>query len=63
MDVILGILPWIKANWVEVCAALFAIDQTLGVISKLTPWKWDDRLSRILADIVGRFFRKSGPTA
>ena len=61
MDVLLGILPWVKANWVEICAAVFAIDQLLGIVSKITPWGWDDRLSRIVADLVARFFTKKTP--
>lgn len=44
MDQINNIISLVKAHWVEVLAAIGAVDVLLGIITKLTPITWDDNL-------------------
>ena len=46
----MAIVAWFQTHWQEIVIALCAIDQCLGVIAPLTPWKFDDRLSRLLTN-------------
>jgi len=52
------VISWVTQNWVTLVAALWLIEQTLRAISILTPWKWDDNLVAILANILKAFFPK-----
>lgn len=42
------IITFGKAHWVEVLAALGAVDILLGIITKLTPFDWDDNIYSII---------------
>lgn len=53
-----AIFSFITNHGVELVAILWTIDQLLKLVSKLTPWKWDDNLSDILGDLLAKFFRK-----
>jgi len=53
------IVNWVQTNWQAIIVALCAIDQLLGVIAPLTPWEFDDRLSRILAKGIASLVKKS----
>ncbi len=44
MEQINNIISLVKAHWVEVLAAIGAVDVLLGIITKLTPITWDDNL-------------------
>lgn len=48
MDQISNLVALVKAHWVEVLAALGAIDLLLGLITKWTPTEWDDNLYAII---------------
>ena len=43
-------MNWITENWIDVCAAYFALQQLAKIIVKLTPSSKDDE---ILAKITG----------
>lgn len=53
-----GVIEWITLNWVNVVAALWLLEQLLRLISELTPWKWDDNIVAVLANILKAFFPK-----
>lgn len=55
MDVVIA---WFTNNWVNVVAILWSVDQLLKVVSKLTPWGWDDNVSDILGNLLLKFFPK-----
>lgn len=44
MEQINNIISLVKAHWIEVLAAIGAVDVLLGIITKLTPVTWDDNL-------------------
>lgn len=48
IETIQQVISLFKAHWVEVLAALGAIDVLLGIITKLTPVKWDDNVYAII---------------
>ena len=52
---------WIQANWIPLGVALWFLEQALRAISILTPWKWDDNIVKILANILRAFFPKKQP--
>ena len=49
-------MDWLKANWVQLVAGLWALEQVLRVISEMTPWKWDDNLVKVISKILKSFF-------
>jgi hypothetical protein len=50
-------MNWITEHWLEILAFVGAFDIMLGVISKWTPWKWDDSVYTVLHSIFDKFFR------
>ena len=51
-SIILSMGTWLQANWVPLAAGLWLVEQGFRVVSKITPWKWDDNLVDILAKIL-----------
>lgn len=51
-------MEWIQAHWVDLVAAIWAFDQLLKIIAKLTPTKIDDNLADYLGNILAKFFPK-----
>lgn len=51
-------MEWIQAHWVEVVGALWAFDQFLKIVAKLTPTKIDDNIADYLGNILAKFFPK-----
>ena len=51
-------MEWIQHNWLEIVGIVWAFDQFLKVIAKVTPWGWDDNLSDILGSLLKNFFPK-----
>ena len=51
-------MDWVTSNWQTIVVSVCAVDQFLGVIAPLTPWKFDDRISRILTNAVKSLFQK-----
>jgi len=58
MEQINNIIALVKAHWVEVLAAIGAIDVLLGIITKLTPFKWDDNLYVVLHNWISKLVKK-----
>jgi len=52
------IIDWFKTNWIELGVALWLLEQTLRVLSKITPWTWDDNLVDVIASILEKVFPK-----
>lgn len=50
------IVKSVMDNWVQIVAALWLIEQALRIISELTPWKWDDNISKVFTGILKKFF-------
>jgi hypothetical protein len=61
MDFIKQIIAYVQGNWVSIVATLWLIEQAMRAISILTPWKWDDNLVKVLANVLTRFFPKKNP--
>jgi hypothetical protein len=51
-------MEWITAHWIEIVAALWALEKLLETVSTITPWKWDDNIGIILGKILRTFFPK-----
>lgn len=58
MEAITNIITLVKAHWVEVLAGIGAIDILLGIITKLTPFKWDDNLYVVFHNAVSKLVKK-----
>lgn len=43
---------------VKLVALLFLLEKFLSFITALTPWKWDDNIGVILANLVKRLVKK-----
>lgn len=49
-------MDWITHNWVEIVGAIWAFDQFLKVVAKLTPTKIDDNVADYVGNILAKFF-------
>ena len=58
MEAIQNIIGLVKAHWVEVLAAIGAVDILLGIIVKFTPFKWDDNLYVVFHNAVSKLGKK-----
>ncbi len=56
-----SLVAYIQANWVQIVAALWLLEQTLRAISILTPWKWDDNIVKVIHKILSSFFPTRNP--
>ena len=54
----MDIINWFQNNWQALVVALCAIDQLLGAVAPLTPWEFDDRLSRIITKGIASLIKK-----
>jgi len=52
------VIAWVQANWVQLVAALWLLEQLLRVISAWTPTKLDDNIVDFLSNILKKFFPK-----
>lgn len=53
------IISYIQANWVQLVAALWLLEQAMRAVSELTPWQWDDNIVKVISKILKSFFPKS----
>lgn len=51
-------MDWLSSHWVELVAAIYAVDCLLDFIAPLTPWKWDDTLASWLGSFLAKYFPK-----
>ena len=58
MEAITNIVTLVKTHWVEVLAAIGAVDILLGLIVKFTPFKWDDNLYVVFHNAVSNLGKK-----
>lgn len=58
MEQIQNIINLVKDHWVEVLAAIGAVDVLLGVITKLTPTKIDDNIYSIIHGWIAKLGKK-----
>ena len=58
VEIIQGVVAWCKDHWVEILAAIGAIDVLLGVVTKLTPWKGDDSVYAFLHGWIAKLLKK-----
>lgn len=49
-------MEWITTNWLNIVGALWAFDQLLKIVSKLTPTKVDDNISDYIGEFLAKFF-------
>ena len=50
-----NIVQFLQANYLNIIAVLWSIDQLLKVVAPLTPWKVDDNVADILGKLLARF--------
>lgn len=49
-------MEWLTTHWLDIVGALWAFDQFLKVVAKLTPTKIDDNIADYLGSFLSRFF-------
>ena len=54
MDVIMAVVSFVRLNWIEILAVIGAVDVILGIVSKMTPWTWDDSVYTMLHSLVSK---------
>lgn len=52
------IVQAVQAHWVEVLAIIGAVDLILGIVTKWTPFSWDDNFYAILHSWTSRLLGK-----
>lgn len=63
MDGLKGIWDFVATNWVAIGVALWLVEQGLRILSKITPWSWDNNLVDAIAKVLASVFPKKKPTA
>lgn len=58
MEIITNLIALGKNHWVEILAVLGAVDIILGVVTKLTPVKWDDNVYTMLHNWISKLVKK-----
>ena len=58
MDIIKAIWEFVATNWVQIGVALWLLEQGLRILSKITPWSWDDNLVDVIAKVLESVFPK-----
>ena len=53
-----NIATWIQANWLQVVGTLWLLEQVMRAISELTPWTFDDNITKWFTKILKSFFPK-----
>lgn len=56
MEVINSVFKFFTENWVQLGVALWLLEQAFRILSKITPWKWDDNLVDIVAKVLSALF-------
>lgn len=51
-------MEWITQNWVNIIAALYALECFLSLVAPMTPWKFDDNIAGWLSKLLKQFFPK-----
>lgn len=52
------LISWVTLHGVELVAILWTTEKLLTLVAELTPWKWDDNLAKIVANVVKSVFPK-----
>jgi len=52
-------MEWLQAHWLDIVGAVWAFDQFLKIVSKITPWGWDDNVADYIGNFLAKFFPKS----
>lgn len=50
----MDIIKFVQDNWVSILAIIGALDIILGIVSKWTPWNWDDSVYAILHSLIAK---------
>jgi len=53
---------WIVANAGQIALVIIAIEKVIRLISKITPWKWDDDIADWLAKVINAIKPNQPPT-
>lgn len=48
-------MDWLTQNWVTLVAGIIAVEHAIRLVSKLTPWQWDDNLADWIANLIKVF--------
>lgn len=52
-------MEWLTQHWVEVIAALYALECFLAFVVKFTPFTWDDNVVGWFGKLLRQFFPKA----
>lgn len=55
MELIIGIIDWVKVNWVQIVEVYLALIGAASVIVKLTPTQVDDNFVQKIKDFVAKY--------
>lgn len=58
MEYIKDAIAWVSGHAVELVALGWALEKVLEIVSRLTPWKWDDNLGVLLANLLSKISKK-----
>ena len=58
MEIITNLITMVKAHWVDVLAVIGAVDIILGIVTKLTPFTWDDNVYSMLHGWIAKLVKK-----
>ena len=51
-------MEWLSANWTQIVALLWTLDQGLKIVAKMTPTPVDDNIADYVGGILSRFLPK-----
>lgn len=58
MEIISQIVPFFQAHWIDILAIIGAVDVILGIVTKLTPFAWDDNVYTLLHGYISKLVKK-----
>ena len=58
MDIVMGVVNFVKEHWVDILAIIGALDVILGIIVAWTPMEWDNNVYSIFHKWVAKLGAK-----
>ena len=58
MEQIQPLIDYAKNHWIDLLAIIGAVDVILGIITRLTPFTWDDNVYTLLHKAIAGLIKK-----
>ena len=58
VSVVNQVVDFCKNHWIDILAVIGAVDVILGIITKLTPFDWDDNIYSMLHGWIAKLLKK-----